>query len=86
MTDKNSAFVPYANEADVLELGNLMIENRVDRITISGDIDLTMDQVGLAHARRLHQLLGQVVATLEAQSLPEALPAPLVKTVPNPFD
>ncbi len=86
MTDKKSAFVPYANEADVLELGDLMIENRLDRITISGDIDLTMDQVGLAHAKTLHQLLGQVVAILEAQSLPATLPPPVVKTVPNPFD
>jgi hypothetical protein len=84
MSDKK--FIPYANEADVLELGNLMIENRVDRITISGDIDLTMDQAGLAHAKALHLLLGDVVAKLEAQSLPETLPPPAVKTVPNPFD
>ena len=86
MTDKKSAFLPYANEADVLELGNLMIENRSDRITISGDIDLTMDQAGLAHAKTLHQLLGQVVAILESRSLPTRLPLPAVKTVPNPFD
>ena len=86
MTDKKSAFLPYANEADVLELGNLMIENRSDRITISGDIDLTMDQTGLTHAKTLHQLLGQVVAILESRSLPARLPLPAVKTVPNPFD
>ena len=86
MTDKISVFLPYANEADVLELGNLMIENRSDRITISGDIDLTMDQAGLAQAKTLHQLLGQVVAILESRSLPARLPLPAVKTVPNPFD
>ena len=30
-------FIPYANEADVLTIGRLTIENRLDRITLSGD-------------------------------------------------
>ncbi|QBE66195.1 hypothetical protein [Pseudoduganella lutea] len=79
-------FVPYANEADVLAIGGLSIENRLDRITIDGDIDLTMDKRGLEHARALHQLLGAVVAKLEEQDLPATLPAPAVKKVANPFD
>jgi hypothetical protein len=81
-----SKFVPYANEADVLHIGQLQIENRLDRITLSGDVDLTADQAGLAHARALHQLLGDIVARLEAQSLPAKLPPPVVKTVANPFE
>lgn len=85
MNAKKKAFVPYANEADVVEIGNLMLENRLDRITISGDVDLTMDAPGLAHARRLHEILGAVVARLEAQPLPDRLPPPEVKTVENPF-
>lgn len=80
-------FAPYANESDVLTIGGLAIENRLDRITIDGDIDLTMDKKGLEHARALHQLLGAVVAKLEEQKdLPATLPAPDVKKVANPFD
>lgn len=79
-------FIPYANESDVVEIGNLMLENRVDRITISGDIDLTRDQLGLAQARQLHRMLSDVVAVLESQALPERLPPPVVTTVKNPFD
>lgn len=79
------SFKPFANEADVLEIGNLMLENRLDRITISGDVDLTADKAGLALARRLHAQLGEVVATLEARELPDRLPPPDVKTVDNPF-
>ncbi|MBC7860111.1 MAG: hypothetical protein H7Z39_15345 [Burkholderiaceae bacterium] len=79
-------FVPYANESDVLHIGNLSVENRVDRVTLSGDVDLTADQAGLVHARQLQQLLAQVVAALEARALPAALPAPDVRTVPNPFE
>ncbi len=81
-----SKFVPFANEADVLHIGKLMVENRVDRVTLSGDVDLTMDQVGLAHARALHQLLGDVLAALEQAELPAKLAPPAVTTVANPFD
>lgn len=78
-------FKPFANEADVLEIGNLMLENRLDRISISGDVDLTADQAGLALARRLHAQLAAVVEALEARALPDELPPPEVRRVDNPF-
>ncbi|MEX5745992.1 hypothetical protein [Massilia sp. X63] len=78
-------FTPFANEADVLEIGDLMLENRLDRITISGDLDLTADKAGLEAARRLHAQLGAVVAALEARELPDRLPPPDVQQVDNPF-
>ncbi|NGZ87136.1 hypothetical protein [Duganella aceris] len=80
-----SKFVPYANESDVLNIGGLQIENRLDRVTVNGDLDLTADQAGLAHARALHRLLGEVVAALEAQALPTELPPPVSTVVANPF-
>ncbi len=80
------SFKPFANESEVLEIGDLMLENRLDRITVSGDVDLTLDQAGLAHARRLHEVLGAVVAALEARELPARLPPPQVGQVDNPFD
>lgn len=85
MKPKKTSFVPFANEADVLEVGRLTIENRLDRITLAGDIDITADQQGLAAARLLHALLGDIVGKLEAQNLPERLPAPDVKKIDNPF-
>ncbi|MDN4059263.1 hypothetical protein QPK31_13635 [Massilia sp. YIM B02769] len=78
--------VPFANEADVLHIGDLMVENRLDRITLSGDVDLTLDQPGLALARRLHALLGDIVGKMEAQELPAQLPPPDVQQVENPFN
>lgn len=86
MTAKKKPFVPYANEADVLQIDNLMIENRLDRITLSGDVDLTLDQAGLANARRLKEVVDAVLAKLEAQTLPEQLPPPTVTKVANPFN
>lgn len=78
---------PYANESEVLTIGGLQIENRVDRITLNGDIDLTRDAAGLANARALQALLASVVAALEAvPDLPERLPPPAVKKAGNPFE
>ena len=85
MTAKTPKFAPFENEADVVEIGQLALENRLDRITLSGDLDLTADKPGLEQARLLHDLLGKVVASLEGKDLPERLPPPDVKTVANPF-
>jgi hypothetical protein len=85
MKAKKPAFAPFENEADVVEVGQLALENRLDRVTISGDVDLTADKPGLEAARLLHALLGQVVASLEAKDLPDRLPPPEVKSVGNPF-
>lgn len=82
---KAATFTPFANEADVLGIGDLTLENRVDRITISGDVDLTADVPGLERARRLHAVLGQIVAALEARALPQQLPPPEITTIDNPF-
>ncbi|WP_313171907.1 hypothetical protein [Massilia oculi] len=82
---KPAVFTPFANEADVAGIGDLMLENRVDRITISGDVDLTADLPGLDKARRLHALLGEIVTALEARDLPDTLPPPEIKTIDNPF-
>lgn len=86
MSKKNAAaFIPFANEADVLGIGDLTLENRLDRITISGDVDLTADVAGLEQARRLHAVLGEIVAALEARELPQQLPPPAITTIDNPF-
>ncbi|MDQ1923370.1 hypothetical protein [Massilia pseudoviolaceinigra] len=86
MSSKKQSFVPYANEADVVSVGKLMIENRLDRVTLSGDVDLTADKIGLAHARRLQEVLGEIVAKLDAMTLPAELPPPAVGEVDNPFN
>jgi hypothetical protein len=46
-------FKPYANEADVLRIGDLEIENRIDRVSLTGDVVLTKDKAGLTLAKEL---------------------------------
>ena len=83
MTEK---FKPYDNEADVLRIGDLEIENRVDRVTITGDVVLTKDKAGLELAKELQSLIGRVVKALEVEKqLPDAVELKAAKTVKNPF-
>lgn len=82
----SQAFKPYADEADVLRIGNLEIENRLDRVALTGDLVLTKDKVGLTLARELQALIGGVVEALEAEKLlPETVELKAVETVKNPF-
>ena len=79
-------FKPYANEADVLRIGELEIENRVDRVTLTGDVVLTRDKAGLALARELQAIVDGVVKALEAdKELPDAVAVKEARSVKNPF-
>ena len=77
---------PYANYSECLEFGGLTVENRTDRISIFGSIDLTLDKVGLGHARRLKAILDVTIARMEDESdLPEKIIIVESDTVDNPF-
>ena len=78
---------PFANESESLDIGDLTIENRTDRISIYGNIDLTRDKTGLEHARMLMAVLDRVVQVLEGErDLPDRIAPPdMPDEVPNPF-
>lgn len=81
-----SDFKPYANESEVIRIGALEVENRTDRVSLTGDVVLTRDKAGLALARELLALMDQVVKTLEAEKkLPDAVEIRAAKVVKNPF-
>ena len=79
---------PFADEATALRIDDLEVENRLDRVSLYGSVDLTRDKAGLRLARELHAVLGAVVAALEREgdALPEtARTAEREDTVKNPF-
>ena len=79
-------FQPFANESDVLTIGNLSIENRLDRLTLQGDVELTKDRKGLALARQLRALLDATVTAIEGEKeLPQAVATEPTQEVRNPF-
>ncbi len=83
---KKIDFNPYKNESDCLTLGeDLNIENRVDRVSIFGSIDLTLDKEGLKAAKELKAIIDLTVAALEKESLPDHIAIAERETVKNPF-
>jgi hypothetical protein len=78
---------PFQNESESISFGTLTIENRTDRVTIYGNLDLTRDKPGLANARDLKEIIDLVVRTLEETGdLPDQIAGPKpTKTIKNPF-
>ena len=70
----------FANESESLSLGGLTIENRLDRVSFYGSVDLTLDAQGLALALSLQTLIGGVVEAMKAKG--SALPARVVVKEP----
>jgi hypothetical protein len=77
---------PFANESDCLQIGGLTIENRVDRVSIFGSVDITRDKEGLAVARELKAILDLILGELESAELPDKVTLKPAKTVKNPFE
>ena len=79
-------FDPFADEAAVRGIGNLTVENRLDRLSIHGSLDVTRDREGLARARDLRDLLLAAIARLEAEDLPDRVrTGKHTDRTPNPF-
>jgi hypothetical protein len=77
---------PFANEADSIEIGDLTIENRLDQVSLYGELQLTKDKRGLKHARALKSVLEAVVQALEAdKNLPDEISFKPADEVDNPF-
>jgi len=84
------AFRPYENEEDVLQVSDLNVENRLDKIAVFGSVDLTRDKAGLRLATALKEVLDAVVLKLREEEknniLPETIPMPRTgKFVKNPL-
>ncbi|QBC31251.1 hypothetical protein [Pandoraea sp. XY-2] len=85
----NAAFVPFANDADALTLGELNVENHTDHVALFGNLEIRRDAEGLRQAQMLKAVLDAVVATLSRADLPAQAGAPggtTARQVRNPFE
>ena len=80
---------PYANESEVLQLEGLTIENRIDRISLHGELDITKDKQGLKAVRELKSFIDDTLKVLESEeskgTLPDTVTLEKTVTVDNPF-
>lgn len=78
-------FQPFKNEADSIVIGELTVENRLDRIEIYGSVSLTRDKAGLELALQLKKLVDAAVAAMQSEKLPDKIPVTPAENVDNPF-
>lgn len=80
---------PYANETEVVQICGLTIENRLDRISLHGEIDITRDKRGLKSVKELKSVIDASLKALEADQLkgelPDAVLLEKTVSVDNPF-
>jgi hypothetical protein len=76
---------PFRNESECLQIGGLTIENRLERVSIFGSLDITRDKEGLAAAKTLKAILDLTLAELENAELPDKVTLAESDTVKNPF-
>lgn len=78
-------FTPFSDESAALQIGDLNVENRIDRVSLFGSVEITRDKVGLALAQELKGRIDQLVEALKSEHLPENLEVLAAAEVKNPF-
>jgi hypothetical protein len=77
---------PFQNESECLQIGELTVENRVDRISIYGSLDLTLDKEGMEMAQLLKTVIDLALAQMAMTELPDRISIEKTEAVTNPFE
>lgn len=82
----NKGFMAYENESDSFSIGGMTVENRLDRISIYGSLDITKDKEGLESALKLKRIIDASIDSLKREkNLPDKIEVVGTDTVENPF-
>ncbi|HQS67745.1 MAG TPA: hypothetical protein PLM93_11230 [Sulfuricurvum sp.] len=82
----NKAFLAYENESDSFMIQDLTVENRLDRVSIYGTLDITRDRVGLNDALKLKRIIDASIDALKRdKNLPDKIETIATDSVENPF-
>ncbi|MEY4468353.1 MAG: hypothetical protein RIR21_2147 [Pseudomonadota bacterium] len=81
-----TSLLPFENETQSINIDELTIENRLDRIELYGALVITRDQIGLQRALEIQSLINATVQSLQEQTdLPQAVEIKPSETIDNPF-
>ena len=85
---KDICISPFQNESEVITINNsLIIENRLDRIQIYGEIDITKDKKGLENILALLRQVSTIAEYMKKSDLPDEIRVDNEsKEVKNPFN
>lgn len=56
---------PFANDSQSMQIGELVIENQLEKIIIYGDIDIHLNASGYQQAKQLQELTGKIIQAFE---------------------
>lgn len=76
---------PFQNEEEVVIISKLTIENRLDRVSIYGSIDITRDKQGQEYLFELKRQIDAIMDQMENEELPERVETLEAREVNNPF-
>ncbi|MDO4441322.1 MAG: hypothetical protein Q4B81_03985 [Moraxella sp.] len=74
----------FNNEHEVLNIGNLTIENRLGSVIIHGDVQITADEVGQAQAQALANFARQLLLATAKPSVHD-VSVKAKEVIDNPF-
>jgi hypothetical protein len=78
-------FKPFRNESDQIVLGDLVVENRLDRIELYGSLAITRDKAGLELAQAVRRLIDATIGAMQAGTLPDRIRLKPTDSVASPF-
>lgn len=79
-------FMAYENETDSFQIDTLTVENRLDRISVYGSLEITKDKHGLEAALKLKRVIDASIDALKRdKNLPDKIAALPEESVANPF-
>jgi len=80
------SFQAYQNESDIFTIENdFTVENRLDRISLYGSLELTKDKQGLQNAYELKRVVDAAIEVLKKADLPDRVEAKATDSEDNPF-
>lgn len=80
------SFMAYENETESFQIDEMTVENRLDRISIYGSLELTKDRYGLESALKLKRIIDASIDALKRdKNLPDRININPSESVQNPF-
>ncbi len=68
------SFLAFENEIDCFLIDNFTVENKLDRISLYGSLEITKDFSGLEHALKLKRIIDAAIDALKRdKQLPESI-------------
>lgn len=78
-------FNPFHDDGHELNLHGLTITNSADSVSVTGDLNITRDKLGLAQLVDIKKIIDTMYVALSSSPLPDRITLAPIEYAPNPF-